>query len=427
MERGRAGGADKTQQRNSVPSSAAAPQPAEALPPARADPGGKGVWEPKRDGQSGKIFWTNHTMQRTVWEPPKAAHASPAAAHPEPAQASKKKKAAATPQKAEALPPVRADSGGKGVWEPKRDGQSGKIFWTNHTLQRTVWEPPKAPHASPAAAQEQAAQKEPEQPQPAQLQPAQPQQMSGKQQRDSGAAARKEESVAPAPTGDDGKKRDNAHSRWDKQVAKETAKAGSGEVMPHDTEKDGAGVVPAALAELQHRHSQEQRDSEAARPQADGDDARAEAEKGNVKEGQRRRDRPPENKKRSRSPALARARADPERSPEAFSRQSPRSRSRDRLRSRDGARRSPGSRRRSPRSRSRENRRSRDGGRRSPELSRRRRDRHESRERSIDRRKVEGRVRERVLVDAARQRVCCLFIAFARAFRYSAAASLGMS
>jgi hypothetical protein len=182
--------------------------------------------------------------------------------------------------------------------------------------------------------------------------------------------------------------------------------------MPHDTQKEGAGVVPAELTELQQRHSQEQRDGEVARPQADGDDARAEAENGNAKEVQRRRDRPPENRRRSRSPALARAWRDQEGSPEAFRRRSPRSRSPDRRASRDGARRSPGSRRRSPRSRSRENRRSRDGGRRSPELFRRRRDRNDSRERSIDRRKVEGRVRERVLVDTARQRVCCLFFRF---------------
>jgi hypothetical protein len=35
------------------------------------------------------------------------------------------------------------DSSGYGVWEPQKDLKTGKIYWTNHALQNTVWETPK--------------------------------------------------------------------------------------------------------------------------------------------------------------------------------------------------------------------------------------------------------------------------------------------
>jgi hypothetical protein len=34
------------------------------------DPSGCGVWVPQKDVQTGKIYWTNHALQKTTWDPP---------------------------------------------------------------------------------------------------------------------------------------------------------------------------------------------------------------------------------------------------------------------------------------------------------------------------------------------------------------------
>jgi hypothetical protein len=39
------------------------------------DPSGYGVWEPQKDLKTGKIYWTNHALQKTAWEPPKGSTA----------------------------------------------------------------------------------------------------------------------------------------------------------------------------------------------------------------------------------------------------------------------------------------------------------------------------------------------------------------
>jgi hypothetical protein len=44
--------------------------PADAMPASVADPLGCGVWEPQKDLQTGKIFWANHSLQKTTWDPP---------------------------------------------------------------------------------------------------------------------------------------------------------------------------------------------------------------------------------------------------------------------------------------------------------------------------------------------------------------------
>jgi hypothetical protein len=44
--------------------------PAGAMPASVADKSGCGVWEPQKDLQTGKIYWTNHALQKTTWDPP---------------------------------------------------------------------------------------------------------------------------------------------------------------------------------------------------------------------------------------------------------------------------------------------------------------------------------------------------------------------
>ena len=34
------------------------------------DPEGRGVWEPRKDEMSGRIFYINHTLMQTQWHPP---------------------------------------------------------------------------------------------------------------------------------------------------------------------------------------------------------------------------------------------------------------------------------------------------------------------------------------------------------------------
>jgi hypothetical protein len=41
-----------------------------------------------------------------------------------------------------AMPASVTDTSGCGVWEPQKDLQTGKIYWTNHVLQKTTWDPP---------------------------------------------------------------------------------------------------------------------------------------------------------------------------------------------------------------------------------------------------------------------------------------------
>ena len=53
-----------------------------SLPAVMRDPQQQGVWEPQRDPKSGKLYWTNHTLQKTLWEPPAGSTPVPADAPP---------------------------------------------------------------------------------------------------------------------------------------------------------------------------------------------------------------------------------------------------------------------------------------------------------------------------------------------------------
>jgi hypothetical protein len=44
--------------------------PGGSMPASVTDPSGYGVWEPQQDLKTGKIYWTNHALKKTVWEPP---------------------------------------------------------------------------------------------------------------------------------------------------------------------------------------------------------------------------------------------------------------------------------------------------------------------------------------------------------------------
>jgi hypothetical protein len=44
--------------------------PGGAMPASMADPSGCGVWEPQKDLKTGKIYWTNHALEKTTWDPP---------------------------------------------------------------------------------------------------------------------------------------------------------------------------------------------------------------------------------------------------------------------------------------------------------------------------------------------------------------------
>ena len=52
----------------------------EALP--LRDPTGHGVWQPMKDPKTGRVYWTNHALQKTVWKPPQACTHVPAPASP---------------------------------------------------------------------------------------------------------------------------------------------------------------------------------------------------------------------------------------------------------------------------------------------------------------------------------------------------------
>ena len=56
----------------SMPSSSAT-----TLPHSIPDPGGQGVWEARKDQNTGRIFWVNHTLRKTQWESPKPADPAP--------------------------------------------------------------------------------------------------------------------------------------------------------------------------------------------------------------------------------------------------------------------------------------------------------------------------------------------------------------
>jgi len=58
--------------RPSGPASFEAPATAgDAIPAAVSDPSGYGVWVPRKDLKTGRIYWTNHALQKTAWRPPK--------------------------------------------------------------------------------------------------------------------------------------------------------------------------------------------------------------------------------------------------------------------------------------------------------------------------------------------------------------------
>jgi hypothetical protein len=114
------------------------------MPPGSvADPSGCGVWEPEEDLQTGKIYWTNHALQKTTWDPPNGGGAQggpPPVAGP----------AGPGAPTGGAMPASVADPSGCGVWEPGKDLQTGKIYWTNHALQKTTWDPPNGGRAGGA-------------------------------------------------------------------------------------------------------------------------------------------------------------------------------------------------------------------------------------------------------------------------------------
>jgi hypothetical protein len=154
----------------------------DVMPASVADPSGGGVWEPQKDLQTGKIYWTNHTLQKTTWDPPTggtagrvvrpaqggAPHVSlsmPAQGGPAPmtgpagygapqggagqiavpAQGGPPRMTGPAGHGAPpggVMPASVTDPSGYGVWEPQKDLKTGKIYWTNHALQKTTWDPP---------------------------------------------------------------------------------------------------------------------------------------------------------------------------------------------------------------------------------------------------------------------------------------------
>jgi len=143
------------------------------------DPSGYhgGAWYPQNDPKSGKLYWTNHVLKKTLWEPPKGCFAQKqlqqdgalgaqqyihghtvqhgqqylqeygalgaqqhAAQHGQQCGWG----ADATSSQCANLP-VQADPSGynRGVWYPQNDPKSGKLYWTNHVLKKTLWEAPK--------------------------------------------------------------------------------------------------------------------------------------------------------------------------------------------------------------------------------------------------------------------------------------------
>jgi hypothetical protein len=43
-----------------------------AMKSAVTDPSEYGMWEPTKDLKTDKVYWTNHTLQMTVWKPPRS-------------------------------------------------------------------------------------------------------------------------------------------------------------------------------------------------------------------------------------------------------------------------------------------------------------------------------------------------------------------
>ena len=56
-----------TDRRHSVRMEIGCPAAIEAL--TSRDPSGN-VWKPMKDTKTGRVYWTNHTVQKTVWKPP---------------------------------------------------------------------------------------------------------------------------------------------------------------------------------------------------------------------------------------------------------------------------------------------------------------------------------------------------------------------
>jgi len=44
--------------------------PGESLLPTIVDPAGHGLWEAQEEPKSGKVYWVNHFLKQTTWEPP---------------------------------------------------------------------------------------------------------------------------------------------------------------------------------------------------------------------------------------------------------------------------------------------------------------------------------------------------------------------
>ncbi len=126
----------------------------DAMPVSMADPSGCGVWEPQKDLQTGKIYWTNHVLQKTTWDSPTGGTAGgvPGTAPGGPPHVSSSIPAQGVPPPMTgpvgygapggAMPASMADPSGCGVWEPQKDLKTGKIYWANHALQKTTWDPP---------------------------------------------------------------------------------------------------------------------------------------------------------------------------------------------------------------------------------------------------------------------------------------------
>ena len=96
-----------------------------SVPTSIPDPGGRGVWEPRKDAGSGRIFWVNHTLRQTQWTVPGSGAVQSESRDPG-SETSSTVSAAAGAQAAAGLDPAR-DKLPEG-WERRFDPQSGSRF-----------------------------------------------------------------------------------------------------------------------------------------------------------------------------------------------------------------------------------------------------------------------------------------------------------
>ena len=118
------------------------------MPASVTDPSGYGVWEPQKDLKTGKIYWTNHALQKTAWDPPRggtavvqqAAGHAPAPPGATPQGTSEEKQPgvglAVAPGAAAAAPGAAAGAWGQqtaGAW-----GQQGTAEWDSNQQQQLL-------------------------------------------------------------------------------------------------------------------------------------------------------------------------------------------------------------------------------------------------------------------------------------------------